>query len=161
MKSLNDFILPRMGNGPCLTCLYTGKRRPVHGRFAGAALIFELFSFVLRHRGHRLISQGIIGILILHHKDVCRACGHTIATTVAQVRVNGDVKFTGGVFIPVVCPHHHSSMNLRKLQGIKRDRIYLYPPHPGPWSPLAPPKAGKPLPEGEGISENPVANYRE
>jgi hypothetical protein len=94
IKSHSDFILPRMGNGPCLTCLYTGKRRRVLGRFARAALIFELSSLVLSHHRHRLISQGIIGIFILHNKDVGRACGNTITATVAQVRVNGDVKFT-------------------------------------------------------------------
>jgi hypothetical protein len=34
-------------------------------------------------------------------------------------------------------------------RGIKTDNFYFIHPHPDPWSPLAPPKAGKPLPSRE------------
>jgi hypothetical protein len=101
-----------MGDSARLTRLHTGKRRLVQSGFAGVALILEFLCLVSGHKGDRLIPQGIVRVFIHHNKNIGRASCGTITTTVAKVRVNGDKKFTGGIFISVVCPHQHTLFDL-------------------------------------------------
>jgi hypothetical protein len=58
---------------------------------------------------HRTVSQGIIGILIQNPENPGWTNLYTFPATVAFIRINRDEKFTGSIFVSIVCKHGFSS----------------------------------------------------
>src|SRR4030042_4409085 len=82
--------LPGVRNGAGLACLNAGKGRPMDRRLARIALVLDLLFLVQGHHRHRLFPHGIVGILVHHDKHLGRAGLHTVPTTIALFRINGD-----------------------------------------------------------------------
>lgn len=64
---------------------------------------------VVGNHSHGQIPKGI-AFVRAGNKHLCRACLDAIAAAVAFIRIYGDEKFTGTVFVTVIC--QHTSVNM-------------------------------------------------
>jgi hypothetical protein len=105
LVSAHRIFLPGMRDGSRLAGGQAGKRRPIDSRFAGAAGVFEFFTFRFFNDRHRSRTERIVGVLIPDLKGPRRTDRNAVATTMAFIRIQADEKFPRSVLISIMGNH--------------------------------------------------------